>query len=146
MKTLDLCLILDCTASMGSWIERSKNTLITIVDNVRGSNAGLKVRASFVGYRDIGDYNRFDVMDFSEDLEKVKSFISTMSASGGADMPEDVQGGFNKALGLKWDKDSIKTAFHIADAPGHGREITGFNGGFGDSYPNGSPDGYKLQD
>ena len=26
-KTLELCLILDCTGSMGSWIERSKDTL-----------------------------------------------------------------------------------------------------------------------
>lgn len=26
-KALDLCLLLDCTASMGSWIERSKDTL-----------------------------------------------------------------------------------------------------------------------
>lgn len=26
-KTLELCLILDCTGSMGSWIQRSKDTL-----------------------------------------------------------------------------------------------------------------------
>jgi hypothetical protein len=26
-KSLDLCLLLDCTASMGSWIQRSKDTL-----------------------------------------------------------------------------------------------------------------------
>ena len=30
-KILDLCLVLDCTASMGSWIERSKDTLKTII-------------------------------------------------------------------------------------------------------------------
>lgn len=38
-------------------------------------------------------------------------------------MPEDVQGGYHKALGLSWEKDSIKSAFHIADAPGHGEDI-----------------------
>ena len=34
-------------------------------------------------------------------------------------------------------------AFHIFDAPGHGKDIcpTG-----GDSYPGGSPDGHKIQD
>ena len=40
--------------------------------------------------------------------------------------------------------------FHIADAPGHGDDINGkSDGGFsffgGDRYPNGSPDGYKIQ-
>ena len=32
----------------------------------------------------------------------------------------------------------------ICDAPGHGDDITG--GGFGDSYPKGSPDGFKIQE
>lgn len=61
---------------------------------------------------------------------------------GGADTPEDVQGGFNKALNLKWSADSAKQLFLICDAPGHGRDICNQ----GDSYPNGSPDGYKIQD
>ena len=141
-KILDLCLVLDCTASMGSWIERSKDTLKTIIENVKQSNPGLTVRASFVGYRDITDYNRFDVKEFTEDLDDVKRFISTMRASGGADFPEDVQGGFNKVLQLDWSKNSTKTCFHIADAPGHGKDICEW----GDSYPAGSPDGFKLQD
>ena len=57
-------------------------------------------------------------------------------------MPEDVQGGFHKALGMSWEKDSIRSVFHIADAPGHGKEICD---GY-DRYPNGSPDGHKIQD
>lgn len=61
---------------------------------------------------------------------------------GGGDLPEDVQGGFNKALGLSWQPDSIKSAFHIADAPGHGKDICDA----GDDYPQGSKEGYKIQD
>ena len=79
-------------------------------------------------------------MDFSENLDAVKTFISKQAASGGNDMPEDVQGGFHKALGMSWDPHSIKSIFHIADAPGHGREMCD---GY-DRYPNGSPAGYKL--
>ena len=37
-KTLDLCLILDCTGSMASWIQRSKNTLREIIDHVKNEN------------------------------------------------------------------------------------------------------------
>ena len=80
------------------------------------------------------------MIDFTEDVDKVKSKISAQFAMGGGDFPEDVQGGFNKAFELDWSKDSVKTTFHIADAPGHGKDICDY----GDSYPNGSPDGFKV--
>lgn len=141
-KELDLCLILDCTSSMWSWIERSKDTLKQIIDVVKNENPGLDIQVCFVGYRDITDRERFTTKEFTGDVEGMKKFISQVRAEGGADFPEDVQGGFNKALNMKWRKGSTKTAFLIADAPGHGRDICEW----GDSYPNGSPEGYKLQD
>jgi len=52
-KVLDLCLLLDCTGSMSSWIQRSKDTLKEIIDNVKADNPELEVRVCFVGYRDI---------------------------------------------------------------------------------------------
>jgi Mg-chelatase subunit ChlD len=89
-KSLDLCLLLDCTGSMASWIERSKNTLKEIIDNVRKDNPDLEVRVCFVGYRDVQDHPRFSLHDFTTDLEKIKKYISGVSASGGGDFPEDV--------------------------------------------------------
>ncbi len=136
---------MDCTSSMSSWIARSKDTLKEIIDTVKSQNTGLKVRVAFVGYRDIKDSQRFTIQEFTEDIELVKKFISKTQATGGADMPEDVQGGLNKALNLKWIDHSIKQAFMICDAPGHGKDINGFSG-FGDDYPNGSPDGFKIQE
>jgi hypothetical protein len=50
---------------MSSWIQRSKDTLREIIDNVKKENPGLDVRACFVGYRDIGEANRFSVHPFS---------------------------------------------------------------------------------
>lgn len=98
-KLLELGLICDCTASMGSWIERAKTTLKGIISNVVASCAGkLDVRVSFVGYRDHKDSNRFEILDFSTDLEKVKDFISNCRATGGADIPEDLAGGLRKCL------------------------------------------------
>ena len=58
------------------------------------------------------------------------------------DWPEDVQGGFNIALNdLKWSENSAKFAFHIADAPGHGKDICETV----DQFPGGSPDGHRIQ-
>jgi hypothetical protein len=97
-KVLDLCLLLDCTGSMSSWIQRSKDTLHEIIDTVKAANPGLAIRVCFVGYRDVQDNPRFSIHEFSEDIAQVKKFISGVQATGGGDWPEDVQGGFHKAL------------------------------------------------
>ena len=74
-KTLDLCLLLDCTSSMYSWIQRSQETLCQIIDHVKSENKGLTVRVGFVAYRDINDRPRFDVTDFTEDVNLVKANV-----------------------------------------------------------------------
>lgn len=43
---------------------------------------------------------------------------------------------------LTWRPNSVKNAFLITDAPGHGRDICDW----GDDYPDGSPEGHKLPD
>lgn len=73
----------------------------------------------------------------------MKKYISGVTANGGGDFPEDVQGGFHEALKQDWEHNSVKMAFHIFDAPGHGKDICP---GGGDNYPKGSPDGHKIQD
>ena len=89
-QTLDLCLLMDCTGSMSSWITRSKDTLKEIIDAVKSQNTGLKVRVAFVGYRDIEHSQRFTIQEFTDDIELVKKFISKTGTTGGADWPEDV--------------------------------------------------------
>ena len=137
---------MDCTKSMSSWIARSKDTLKEIIDAVKSQNTGLKVRVAFVGYRDIKVIERFTIQEFTDDIELVKNFISKTEAGaiGNTDIPEDVQGGLNKALNLNWLDHSIKQAFMICDAPGHGDDIN--DGRFDDDYPEGSPDGFKIQE
>jgi len=89
-KILELCLLLDCTGSMGSWIQRSKDTLKQIIQSVKKENESLTVRVCFIGYRDVQDKPRFEIFQFSEDLDAAVKFISTMRAMGGGDAPEDV--------------------------------------------------------
>ena len=92
---------------MYSWIERAKKTLQEIVANVVASCEGnLKVRVTFVGYRDHCDTQRFTILPFSEDIPRVKEFISKVQAIGGGDFPEDVAGGLRKCLDQAWLPDS----------------------------------------
>lgn len=75
---------------MSSWIERSKNTLKGIIQNIKNDHAGVTIRVAFVGYRDIRDSPRFEVLPFTEDLDEATAFIAKQRAMGGADTPEDV--------------------------------------------------------
>ena len=77
---LEVCLLLDTTSSMSSWIERSKQTLKGIVEGIQNSNDGLKARVAFVGYRDIKDVPRFETLDFTSDLDLVTEKISAQRA------------------------------------------------------------------
>ena len=62
---LELCLLMDITSSMQEWIQRSKETLHEIINNIKTQNKDLQVRVAFVGYRDIRDTERFSVMNFT---------------------------------------------------------------------------------
>lgn len=86
---------------MGSWIAKAKETINEIIDKVVEEckeDGQLKCRVSFVGYRDIKDNRRFEVMAFNENIDEVRSFIKDVRAEGGADMPEDMQGGLKLCL------------------------------------------------
>ena len=144
LKYLDLGLLLDCTGSMYSWIQRAKDTLIQIIDNVKESCDGkLKVRVSFIGYRDHCDTNRFSIKGFTENLQDMKNFIQKVPANGGGDCPEDITGGMRKCLDQAWNSASKKQVFHIADAPCHGKK---YHKDEWDSYPAGCPEGLVLED
>jgi hypothetical protein len=46
---------------------------------------------------------------------------------------------------LTWSPDSVKQAFLICDAPGHGADISGAENAIIDDYPAGSPEGFNIR-
>lgn len=120
--TVDIMFIMDCTGSMGSWIDASKREILNIVDEVQSSYEEAVIKMSFVAYRDFCDGDlQYANIDFTNDIIKVKSFIESQQASGGGDCPEDVAGGLELALNQSWSS-KVKYAIFIADAPGHGKK------------------------
>ena len=116
-------MLLDCTSSMSSWIVKAKKTIVEIIDKAIQEcedDGSLKCRVSFVGYRDFHDNRRFELMPFNENIEEVKTFISKVAADGGADEPEDLQGGLKLGLLQDWTEEAIKRTVLITDAPPHG--------------------------
>merc|ERR1719419_111763 len=81
-QILDLCLIMDCTGSMSSWIQHCKETLHKVIDATVARDPNCKVRTAFVGYRDFCDKNAlFALHDFSYDADAVKKFISKVTVA-----------------------------------------------------------------
>ncbi|UJR09469.1 hypothetical protein I4U23_013707 [Adineta vaga] len=138
---VEICFVMDCTGSMGPWIEAGKTHILTIAENIQkdmkdkfGKNSIL--RMAFVAYRDYTNAERFDVIDFhqAENLELVRKKIESQKPIANDDICEDVQGGLEKALRLSWtpipknpssirNKDKPSRAAQmiiwVGDCPGH---------------------------
>lgn len=133
---VQICFILDCTASMQTWIDIAKDRIDDIVRKIQHECSNCSIYVAFIGYRDFHDEEQFIKVDFTEDIESLQNTISTIVAEGGDDACEDVAGAYRFANGLEWFGD-IKHVFHITDAPNHGsiyheEEIE-------DDYPKGHP-------
>ena len=132
---VDFCVMLDCTASMGGYIDMSRSKIKDIIKQVKDLYAESEIRVAVAAYRDIGDKPGNELFKFSDDIDQAKAFLDRLGASGGGDAPEDVNGGFQMALyQLEW-KNPVRIIIHVADAPCHGQTFHSYS----DNYPKGAP-------
>eukprot|EP00761_Pharyngomonas_kirbyi_P010850 gb/GECH01010873.1/.p1 GENE.gb/GECH01010873.1/~~gb/GECH01010873.1/.p1 ORF type:complete len:759 (+),score=129.85 gb/GECH01010873.1/:1-2277(+) len=148
--SMDICFAMDCTGSMGLWIEAGKEKITKLVQSIesmikdRFSDYETNIRVSFVGYRDHNDTNRIQKMPFTEDTDGVCRFVGTMDATGGGDAPEDITGAYQEALELPWEAEH-RFLVHIADAPCHGTKYHDL-GRSCDNNADGCPENLKPED
>jgi len=141
---LDLMFIVDCTGSMGAWIDAIKHELSMIISHIQNEFQLSQIRISFVGYRDFSDGRKqFSLHDFTTNVEEIKLFIGKQKAIGGGDLAENVIGGLAYGLQQSW-QSRAKYAILICDAPSHGSSY--YKGKIDDKYPEGDPEGRKLED
>jgi uncharacterized protein YegL len=154
---VDVVFVMDCTGSMGSWIDAAKKKIIGMADLIKNSakDAGgdADVKMAFVAYRDFipgskgQRYDRpgIDYCGLTSDIQSVKAKISSQEASGGGgDGPEDVCGGLELLFDAKimnWRDAAAKFVVLIADAPCHGKRYHTST----DAYPDGDPMGRNIE-
>ncbi|KAL0213234.1 hypothetical protein RCL1_006860 [Eukaryota sp. TZLM3-RCL] len=147
--------LIDVTGSMQPFIDGCKNQVRSFIDRLRSdaeerlSNLArskryqLSFEVAIVAYRDFSDIDHFEVHDFTDNMTSIYSFLSSLTASGGFDAPEDVLGGFLVSLfdhgkdlpSLSWENSSAsKTIIWLSDAPPHGLSFHNL-GVIGDNYP-----------
>lgn len=121
---VDVAFVVDCTSSMGEWIDKVKTKVGEIHDHIANDQPLARQRFAFVGYRDFNDGDeRFITHNFTSSLDTLQRFLGTVEAkaSGKTDTPEDVLGGLKSMLRLNWQAD-VRIAILLGDAPCHGEE------------------------
>lgn len=138
-----VCLVMDCTASMGQWIRQAKTKMVELVDRVREEHPNTTIRVGFVGYRDYGDKERLIEIPF-QDAQDTMLHIQPIEPEGGDDVTEDVATGLFRVMHMDWNGADVKIVFHIADAPAHGDAFHAPK--VSDRYPRGDPNGLDPRD
>lgn len=93
----DLLFLMDTTGSMECYIQKAKEQVMSIVDDISRSTFNeAEVRVAVVGYKDHTDDPNIQFIDFTPDASKIPPFLETVKATGGDDTPEDVLGGCQK--------------------------------------------------
>lgn len=142
--SLDVVFLLDCTGSMSSYIEATKNDINEFARQIVAMHPNVTLRLAFIGYRDHCDKEeRLAVMRFTSSVNEFINMVSSQRAKGGGDDAEDVFGGLHVVRGLDWNGET-RILYHIADAPCHGREFHGTDSS--DDFPDGDPNGLKADD
>ncbi len=115
---VDLVFAVDTTGSMGGLIEGAKRTVWSIASHVKEIDPQADLHVGLVAYRDVGD--DYVTRDFSltGDLDSVFAELSSYSAGGGGDTPEDVDAALYDAVHkMQWREGAKKIVFLVGDAP-----------------------------
>ncbi|CAI2184827.1 1773_t:CDS:1 [Funneliformis geosporum] len=139
---VDLCFVMDCTGSMAGHINAAKACILRVAAHMETFKPSVTIRFGFCGYRDHCDgVNRLQIFPFTDSKVHFERDLSTVSAMGGGDSPEDVLGGLNAAVNqMSW-RNKVRIIFHIGDCPPHGTRYKNSD----DSYPNGDPYGLTAE-
>ena len=136
-KCLDLAFAMDCTSSMGSYIDSAKANIRRIVEEIVASEKS-DIRLALVEYRDHPPEDSSFVTrthDFTGSAKTMKGWLDRCSAEGGGDEPEAVADALHDVLKLSWRDSATKICVFISDAPPHGLSDCG------DQFPKGCPAG-----
>jgi hypothetical protein len=137
LKKLDLAFAMDCTGSMGSYIQQAQDSIREIATEIaRQEKADLQL--ALIEYRDHPPQDSTFVtnaLDFTWSINNMKARLDACSATGGGDTPEAVVDAMHALLKLNWRDEATKVCVFISDAPPHGLGCSG------DGFPEGCPCG-----
>ena len=117
----DIVYMIDSTGSMSGSITAAKNKALEISNFLKKKFPKLNFSFGGIFYRDPIDSPSDEHQSFllTNNIPSLQSYIGTINATGGGDLPEDWVGAYKLALEMNW-REGTKLIIHIADAPAHG--------------------------
>jgi hypothetical protein len=114
---VDIVFAVDTTGSMGGLLDGAKRTVWSIANQVRDLDSEADIHVGLVAYRDLGD--EYVTKDFAltDDLDGMYQELTSYQASGGGDVPENVDAALYDAVHkMKWRNGAKKIIFLVGDA------------------------------
>ena len=79
---VDAVFLCDFTGSMGSYIEKTKEVIKEMVNELKSKYSRSSLFVGFVGYRDHCDKELIEYIDLTSDFEEINRFITNIVAKG----------------------------------------------------------------
>ncbi|MGF1723810.1 VWA domain-containing protein [Photobacterium nomapromontoriensis] len=112
----DIAFVIDSTGSMSGEISTVINNVMTFVDALKA--ADIDYRLAGFSFGDEVPYR--DKINFTDDANSFKNWVSSLSADGGRDKPENpLDSLISAGTELSWRADSQQIIMLITDAPAH---------------------------
>ncbi len=128
---VDIVFAVDTTGSMGGLLDGAKRTVWSIAQHVHDIDPQADLRVGLVAYKDMTEDSAYITKDFAltADLDAVFAELSSYTARGGGDTPEDVGAALYDAVHkMQWRPDATRLFFLVGDAPPANRgEVPAFD-------------------
>ena len=120
VRQLDLVLLLDATGSMADELDFLKAGLNEIAAQFNSQPDSTILRYGFVVYRDQEKSDSIQLFSLTNDWELFAETLMTVTAVGGGDYPENLNGGLYQAVtGMNWNPAAEHLLILLGDAPPH---------------------------
>jgi len=119
---IEVCFVLDTTASMAGLIEGAKQKIWAIANEMISAKPTPELKLGLIGYRDRGDEYVVKSFQLTDDIDSIYAHLRDFKAEGGGDEPESVNEALSEAIEkMPWSQDRkvLKIIFLVGDAPPH---------------------------
>jgi len=119
---VEVVFCLDTTGSMKGLLDRAKEKIWAISNQIASGKPSPDLKIGLVAYRDRGDDFTTKVFEMTDDLDAIHGHLQGFKAAGGGDIPESVNEALDVAVNkIKWSKDddTLRLLFLVGDAPAH---------------------------
>jgi len=116
-RDLDIVIAMDSTASMQPMINEARAGVAALIQFL--SDISAEMRFGFVAYRDHDNPPVCEHHQLSGDIGSIRQFLFNVRITGGADYPEAVLAGLQRAARMKFNETATRQIILVGDAPPH---------------------------